>query len=789
MEETTENIFDPKSAATSEEINLAKKIVTKSELSYYQKLKKKHKGYLLEGLDKIEKERIAQYIIDQYNNNGKKHKELCDRLTEYDEVYRMQRKEIIGSDGDLPNYRTPLSTTALDVVHANILNVFFSPKDPIRAIPTEPNDAPKASKLSTFANWSMKNELDLFTNIDRLFHSSNKNGESPFMIHWVKEYGVEIKREIVMNPDDPKEPLYDDDTGEVVYREEEEPTLLYNAPKMEILSRKDYIQPDNCMMNELPEWEMVIKRYAYDDVWKMAMSGKMYDDAIDEVKNWGMSEQLLNAKPDFQGDEEKTGDWKKEALLFFGKLRVNVIKDSKSSRLEMDNITELEDEFIAEVHIQSRTLLSLRKNKFPLKMRPVGMDYCIPDDEGRRAGIGMIEFLSSLQKAYDVLFNQYIFGTMQSNNPFGFFTPQGNMRNDPIKIKNGYLYPTSDPQSVNIIKIPPPDASLNIAIQLVTQWAQLLFGISDYAAGIESTIDPDSPARKAQIVVEQGNVRLNMIIKRKIDTIKDICFRWYLLYRDNMPKDKFMRIVGDSENSPWKFETMRIEDLQLKSLPDFELTGNILSANKQLQINTSLSIYQVMIQNPFFSPQSLKGIQALHSLTKWLIDKLDDTGLSRFLPKMPGDNVNTPEEENARFLQGDTGNPVEQEDHLDHIKKHGIFLQDSLTPQEIKPALAQHIAKHVEMLRQLMTQQAIMQQSQPPMMPQNGLQIPLNGQGGPQPQAGLNIQPQPQGVTNGQPKPQGQQVPGQNPPGMPTGVIPRQIRAGGGLGSRVPGMS
>lgn len=770
------NPIFPVNPPTPEEQSTAKPIKTKSELSYYQKLKKKYKNYLLKDLSLIERERVAQYIINEYNKNIGEHKELCDQLDEYDSIYRMERNEVQGSDGNLPNYRTPMTTVAIDVVHANELNVFFSPKDPIRPIPTEPNDAPKIAKLATFSNWSMKNEMNLFENVDRLFHSSDKNGECPYMIYWDKEWGIDFKRTIVSDPNDPKEPLYDDDTGEVVYREEEVTKLLYNGPKFEVLSRKDYIQPKDSVMDILPPWEMVIRRYSYDDIWKEEMSGRMYDGVIDQVKSWGMRETPLMEKTDYEGDQELIGEWEKETIFYMGKLRVNVIKkNSGQTTIDPDEIIELEDEFLAEVHIQSKTLLSLRKNKFPLKMRPVDMDYCMPDDEGRRCGIGMAEFLSSLQKAYDVLFNNYIFGVMQSNNPFGFFKPTGNTRNDPIKIQNGYLYPTSDPSSVNITKLPPPDASIQQVIQLLTQWAQLLFGISDYAAGIESTIDPSAPAKKAQIVVEQGNVRLNMIIKRKLQTLKKICLRWYLLYRDNMPKDKFMRIVGDDENNPWKFEAIRIEDFQLKSIPDFELTGNILNSNKQLQANVAVSMYQLLIANPFFSPQTQQGLQALHSLTKWLIDKLDDTGVSRFMPKMPGDTVETPEEENARFMQGDNGNPTESDDHLDHIKKHAALLQDPLVPQEIKPNIAQHITKHVEMFRQLVTQQAVMQMAQQH-MPQAG------GAPGAAPvQGGSNGQAQ-----NGQaPNPFAAAIGGQ-PPG---GVFPKQMPTGPSAGGAVPGLS
>lgn len=743
-----------KQVASKKQVAESQPIKVKDEKSYYAKLKKKNKNYLMPGIDAIERERIAEYIITQYDKEQPKHKELCDRLTEYDEVYRMERKQVDGDDGDMPNYRTPMSTVAVDVIHSNYMNVFFSPKDPIRVLPTEPGDAPKVGKLTTFFNWSAENELNLFEAMDRLWHSSNKNGENPFILDWCKEYGIDIRRETKMNPEKPDEPLYDDDTGEVVYDEVEEPKLLYNGPKLEVFSRKDYIQPSNALMDELPDWEMVIRRYSYDDIWKEMLSGKMYDGCLKEIKAWGQSDQPENTKDDYEGDEIPIGEWEKECILFFGKLRINVIKDNALGPIEEDMIDELEDEFIAIVHIKSRTLCQLRKNKFPLKMRPVDMDYFMPDDEGRRAGIGVIKFMEMPQKAYDVFFNQLVLGVTNSNNPVGFFTPTGNMRNDPIKIRNGYMYPTADANSIRFERWPMPDQSISIILQMINQWAQLLFGISDYTAGIESSIDKNAPARKAAIVVEQGNVRLNMIIKRKNKCLQNICKRLFLLYRDNMPKNKFMRIVGDDENSPWKFDPIRIEDFALKSLPDFKMTGNILTSNKQLQANMAISTYQLLVQNPFFSPQQLKGIQALHSLTRWLIDKLDDTGLSRFLPKMPGDNIQTPEEENARFLQGDDGDPAEGEDVMDHLKKHTAFLNDPMTPEEIKPLVAKHIAKTIEMLRQLVTQQALMQQ-----MAQQQ-QTP----------AGQPLLPQTGGINMGG-NPNGQPGPGSAAPAGATGIF------------------
>lgn len=682
-------------------------IDVEDEKSYLKELKQKHKGFLIDGLTMLEKERIAQFIIDRYHEDLPKHNELCDKLDEYDKVYRMQRKELQGSDGNMPNYRSAISTVTVDVVHANIMNVLFSPKDLLRVLPTEEGDVDKVKKLAVFGNWSIVNELNIFENCDRLFHSSNKNGEAPYMVHWVKEFGTEIEHEVVRDPMDPSKPLYDPDTKEIVYREKKKPKLLYSGPKLEVFSRKDYIQPKSATMNKTPPHEMRRLRITYDEYLRDMLQGKMYPDTLSEITGWSQAGGQDTKMLDTDGDSIPVGKWEQEFIEFYGRMRIKVIKEGADDE-EAVELEELEDEFIALLHLESQTLCQLRENKFPLKMRPIGLDYMLPDDEGRRSASGVIEFMDGIQKAYDVFFNQYIYGITQANNPIFFFTPFGNQRDEPIKLQHGFGYPTQDPNSVKLFTFPSPDNHITLILQLINQWAQLLFGISDFTSGIESRIDPTGPAKKAEIVVAQGNVRLNAIIKRKNKTLKDIFKRWFLLYKMNMPPNKFMRIAGEAPENPWKFEAINLTDFQLNSLPDFELTGNILNSNKSLEANKAISIYQLFVQNPFFSPQSATGLQALNQLTKWLADKLDETGLSRFVPGVPGQMVHTPEEENARFMQGDTGEPVQNEDHVDHILKHRGLLVDQNIPDGVKQVVVQHIQEHVKMLQQLTTQQMVL---------------------------------------------------------------------------------
>lgn len=733
-------LLGDKDMAEQDEVNIFKpEELTQGERKDFLKKVAKRNKYNLIDLSDEEKKRVAEEIIRKYNDMKGNHQNLCDKIDEWDEVSRLIRKPVIGDDGSLPNYRMPISLVAHEVIHANIMNVFFSPKDILRVIPTAADDVQKVNNISVFGNWSMKNELDMFNKIDQLFHASEKNGEGVAMIYWKKEYGVELKRVPVHDELD-GQIQYDPITQEPICKIVEVPKLVYDAPYMEVISRKDYLQPDNAVMGEAPEWEGRFVRLSYDQYLRDELEGKYYSGSIDKITSWPTNEQFQNQKQDYDGEDLKIGKWNKEFIEWYGRFRIMVVEEGKDE-MEQVKAHELEDEFEALVHIQTQTLCFIKKNRRPMKLRPFVTDYFIPDDTGRRAALGVYEVMDSMQKCYDTLYNHFVYAVELSNSPIFFFTPFGNMRDEKIRVQRGYMYPTSDPNSVKMFNFSGPDEALKYALQLVQQWAQFLFGISAYSAGMESQIDPSAPAKKAEIIVEQGNVRLNMIIKRKNDTLKEIFKRWFLLYQANMPPNKFMRIAGEGENKdPFKFNPITYEDFALQSLPDFELTGNILNANKQLEANKAIAIYQMLIQNVFFNPQTMQGLQALRSLTKWLIDKLDDAGLSRFLPEVQNEGIlYTPEEENAVMLQGQEVIPLQNEDHMQHLKAHLAYLNDPNTPEQIKPIVGKHIKQTIEMIRQGMTSQMVMQsaggfgpQPQGPSMLPNvgGPAQPMNTQGG-----------------------------------------------------------
>ena len=347
---------------------------------YLGKIKKRNKYLLLE-LTEEEKKRVGNYIIDLYNDALPEHELICQKIDDWDEVSRLVRKEVIGSEGELPNYRMPISFLTHEVIHSNVMNTFFSPQEPMRVIPTAIDDIEKVDNICVFGNWSMKNEMDLFTAFDKLDHASIKNGESVAMIYWKKEYGVEIERIPMKNAEG--NVIYDEETKDPVFWEREKDTLLYNAPYMEIISRKDYIQAPDCLMDEIPQYEGVIRMFTYDSFLRDEEMGMYYKWSLEKIQDWPNASQTAIEKQTIDGEDQRVPGWSKEFLCMFLRMRVEIVKKGIQDN-EAVEMYDLEDELEAVVNIKTKTLCSLKKNRRPMKERPFVNDYFQPDDSGRR---------------------------------------------------------------------------------------------------------------------------------------------------------------------------------------------------------------------------------------------------------------------------------------------------------------------------------------------------------------------------------------------------------------------
>ena len=99
--------------------NKGKEPVAGDELQkdYLKKVRSKNKNLLIE-LTQEEKERIADYLYNLYEEVKDKQSEIEDRIDEEQEVMLMQPK-VLADDEDTPSYQSPLTFVTVEVIHAN----------------------------------------------------------------------------------------------------------------------------------------------------------------------------------------------------------------------------------------------------------------------------------------------------------------------------------------------------------------------------------------------------------------------------------------------------------------------------------------------------------------------------------------------------------------------------------------------------------------------------------------------------------------------------------------------
>jgi hypothetical protein len=127
---------------------------------------------------------------------------------------------------------------------------------------------------------------------------------------------------------------------------------------------------------------------------------------------------------------------------------------------------------------------------------------------------------------------------------------------------------------------------------------------------------------------------------------------------------------------------------------------------------------QQVLNNVMSCPLSAQDPKAIYEANKTFYEAMEVTNIDEILPKPPDEPPPPPDlppqEENAMALK-EIGTPaLPQQDHIDHIQEHRVFLmsgwQQELTPQG-KNVLEAHIREHLS-FAYMMEQQAQMQMEQ-----------------------------------------------------------------------------
>jgi hypothetical protein len=269
--------------------------------------------------------------------------------------------------------------------------------------------------------------------------------------------------------------------------------------------------------------------------------------------------------------------------------------------------------------------------------------------------------------------------------------------------------------------------------------------LQDYVKGVTTTADwmsgalppSDTAATTMLAIIEQGLKVFSVIQKRCHRALKSELRKIFRLNGQYLNEKEYFMTAFDRPPTEEDFFVSGKDDFtnDIEVIPVSD--PNISSRAEKLI--KSQQVLNTVMSNPL----SQNEPSAIYEATKSFYEAMEVTNIDEILPKPPDEPPPPPDlppqEENAMALK-EIGTPaLPQQDHIDHIQEHRVFLESSwqqeLTPQG-RNVLEAHIREHLS-FAYLMEQQAQMQIEQE--LAQGGMYadsggIPAGGNGAMAPQ-------------------------------------------------------
>lgn len=277
------------------------------------------------------------------------------------------------------------------------------------------------------------------------------------------------------------------------------------------------------------------------------------------------------------------------------------------------------------------------------------------------------------------------------------------------------MYEVTDASQIVFPNMQRLDQSLPSLLTMIDRYIELFTSNTEPVSGRTQKGVREPTARGTMALIEQGLVQFGVVTKRIYRAQRKEFRQLYALNQLFLPTEKQFRVLGDTETEV--FTSVKKDDFQGKY--DLFPTGDPAFASKGQRRQESLEVMQLALQHPLIGapdPQTGKPMnaKALRAFTQDWLRTYDKGGLARELPVEEEPSL-PPHVENAAFMQGDTIEPQEGEDHEKHVDAHVTFLQSPVgqgLPLEFQQLIMQHIQATEQLYQQEQQQMEAMQQQE-----------------------------------------------------------------------------
>ena len=591
-------------------------------------------------------------------------------------------------------------------------------------------DIERAPKIQRYMNWRVKISLKLFKKLYNYLLQKDVLGTTIGFLPWVKRTRL-VKKKVFHKIQQVDEQtglvkLVDDPSRPPEIKEVE--VVDFEGPDLQVENIEDWAIPIGAeSLDEADHFERRV-RLNVDQLLDMVDDGTLGEGVFTDEFTLKLrrlaetghleSTETDSGKPVRDEKKEQQGiptsqegrDDKLTVINWFGRWRS---PDAKPK--------DRPQELVAFYQPDTMTLLGVSRlvDKYQDGRRPFIKSELVRDLDSPW-GIGLPEFLESVNDEMDMQHNALTDASVAALSPIVFYSPSSGFPAQKFKLENGMAYPVADPSKINVLNM----SNINMApfVSLQPQllgFAERISGVTEAELGRPFS-QPNAPRTlgQQQIIQSGSNVRILMDLRLERESLREMLNRIWDMDKRFLPKPVFFRVT---EADPGEFLT----EEEMQGDYDFDIGPLTGASSKQQDIENLLQSFALsqsipaIAQNPQYMMAALKKINERLGHSD-LNQQLPD--LSKMKPPM------SPEEQNQKLLAGEDVDPNPQENFRRHIPVHqGLIdrIQDSefsTQLQEFNPGVIGRIQAHIaEDQAALKGQLAFPRQPQPqPGQPVNG---------------------------------------------------------------------
>jgi hypothetical protein len=717
---------------------MAKDKVDKKQMEKAEQLEKEEQSKYKISISKVKQQELVDKICYLVDKDEADRKEFIQTRQECRDLYEGKRPPKSDPWPNCANVSTQIITMVVEILHSRLFPSVWN-ENLIYWKPMEKTDLENVENISKFMKWVIK-DMGMREVMDDFVHNLILDGTAILKIRWTpewkwvqrklpkKDFSIKRIKNVMMQwfggkkKVETEEQLYD-----ITYEYKK-----FEKCRIEVIDLEDVGFPLYSVPSAREEeLEYIWHKFYPTYETLLGLQDKGVYENVDDIGD--------NLEEGIRIEGTKKSDIDAE--------HTKVTQNKYNQQLEcVEMYMKYEDEdIIVTIDKKTKTFLGAKSifsiSKIGEKPFVIGQ---LIRRTNRMLGKSIAEIVMPHQKEMDAIHNQRLDAGTMAINPIGIYRAGSGFEPEKVDIEPGLWLPVDDINDAKWIVVP---NNVMVSFQeekMLMELIEKITSVGAYQSGQESdVIRSRATARGTMAIIQQGEVRFNILGKRIQSTLSRALNKILRQYQEKIPPGMAMRVLGIDGEQLFP-ENIAPEDLAGNY--DSYLVMDSTGGSKDVDRQVKATAYQFFMQNPFVA----NNPAGMWQLTSDTAKSMGIENVEEIIGQKPvGPPITkTVQEENYLAMQGRPIKISDTDNVVEHLIGHMMFrgsLEFAMMPPEYIAAFDEHLSQTKLQLARgvIQSQMGDSAVQAPPQQPMNPMALQQGGMGGNQAGAGMGLGEQP----------------------------------------------